>query len=43
VLTEFKQKYAIEAIDNHYTLNEIGQHIGMTAVAIKDMLNRYDI
>jgi REP element-mobilizing transposase RayT len=41
VLTQYKLKYAIEATENHYTLNEIGKHIGMTGVAIKDMMSRY--
>ena len=41
VLTQYKLKYAIEATENHYTLIEIGKHIGMTGVAIKDMMGRY--
>ncbi|HYE11525.1 MAG TPA: transposase [Patescibacteria group bacterium] len=40
-LTEYKLKYAIAAIEQKYTLSEIGQNIGITAVAVKDMLDRY--
>lgn len=42
-LTEYKLKYAIAAIENNYSMNEIGRFIGMTAPGIKDMLNRYGI
>ncbi|MGB7606738.1 MAG: hypothetical protein WBL93_14805 [Lutisporaceae bacterium] len=42
-LTEYKLKYAIAAIENCYTLSEIGEHIGMSAAAVRDMLNRYNI
>jgi len=31
-LTEYKLRYAIAAKEQHYTLKEIGEHIGMTAV-----------
>lgn len=41
ILTQFKIRYALEAKEQHYSLTEIGQHIGITAVAVKDMLNRY--
>jgi REP element-mobilizing transposase RayT len=41
-LTEYKLKYAIAAIEEHYTLREIGEHIGMTAVSVKNMLDRYE-
>jgi len=41
ILTEYKLKYAIAALEHHYTLQEIGQHISMTSAAINDMLNRY--
>ena len=42
-LTEYKLKYAISAIENCYTLSEIGEHVGMSAAAVRDMLNRYNI
>jgi putative transposase len=41
-LTGYKLKYAMTAIDQHYTLKEIGEHIGMTAVSVKNMLDRYE-
>ncbi len=40
-LTEYKLKYAIEAKEHHYTLKEIGENIGMKAVSVKNMLDRY--
>jgi len=40
ILTEYKLKYAIAALEHHYTLREIGEHINMTSAAINDMLNR---
>jgi response regulator of citrate/malate metabolism len=42
-LTEYKLKYAIAAKEQNYTLKEIGEHIGMTAVSVKNMLDRYEI
>lgn len=42
-LTEYKLRYAIGAIKQHYTLKEIGEHIGMTAVSVKNMLDRYEV
>ncbi|MCQ1528792.1 transposase [Lutispora saccharofermentans] len=41
-LTEYKLRYAIAAKEEHYTLKEIGEHIGMTAISIKNMLDRYE-
>lgn len=41
-LTEYKLKYAIAGLEEHYTLREIGEHIGMTAVSVKNMLDRYE-
>jgi REP element-mobilizing transposase RayT len=40
-LTEYKLKYAVAAVKHHYTLSEIGEHIGMTAASVKNMLDRY--
>ncbi|MDD3706036.1 MAG: hypothetical protein PHC45_08250, partial [Clostridiaceae bacterium] len=40
-LTEYKLKYAIAAKEQHYTLKEIGENIGMKAVSVKNMLDRY--
>lgn len=41
-LTEYKLRYAIAAKEQHYTLKQIGEHIGMTAVSVKNMLDRYE-
>ena len=41
-LTKYKLSYTIAAIEHHYTLKEIGEHIGMTAVSVKNMLDRYE-
>jgi hypothetical protein len=41
-LTEYKLRYAVAAVEHHYTLREIGEHIGMTAVSVKNMLDRYE-
>jgi hypothetical protein len=41
-LTKYKLSYAIAGIENHYTLKEIGENIGMTAVSVKNMLDRYE-
>ena len=41
VLTKYKLKYITIGIENGYTMGEIGQNIGMTAAAVKDMMNRY--
>jgi len=40
-LTEYKLRYAIAATEQYYTLKEIGEHIGMTSVSVKNMLDRY--
>ena len=42
ILTEHKLRYAVAAKEQHYTLKEIGEHIGMTAVSVKNMLDRYE-
>ncbi len=42
-LTKYKLSYAIAGIEHHYTLKEIGEHIGMTAVSVKNMLDRYEM
>ena len=41
-LTEYKLRYVIAAKEQHYTLKQIGEHIGMTAVSVKNMLDRYE-
>lgn len=41
MLTKYKLQYAREAAKQHYTMNEIGGHIGVTGAAVKDMLDRY--
>ena len=35
--------YAIAAKEQHYTLKDIGEHIGMIAVTVKNMLDRYEV
>lgn len=40
--TKYKLEYAIAAIEQHYTLKEIGENIGMTAVSVKNMLDRHE-
>lgn len=40
-LTEYKLKYAKEAIKQYYTYQELGQNMRMTGNAVKEMINRY--
>ena len=40
-LTEYKIKYIIAAIEQHYTYSEIGKNIGMTDSGIQHMIDKH--
>ncbi len=41
ILTEYKTRYILKAKEQGYTLKEIGENIGITAVSAKELIDKY--